>query len=131
MREVDLHNLARLGAVNSASVRSQFGGYVLQIETCVGVESLTLQRGGERVFKTLDAAASVIFSIGLERFDVVASKPIEHQVEWNRGEVAEPCAEGPRLRGDCTGAATGMPAREKAKADPKRAAARAKRKKRR
>lgn len=126
MREVDLRNLVRLGGVNSLSACPLFGGYVLRVETPKGEETLTLQRGGDRVFKTLDAVASVVASVGIERFNVLLPSPMD--VHTHQAAL---CAEGPRLRGDCTGAAVGMSDRDKAKADPKRAKARANRKKRR
>ena len=68
MKEVDLRMLAEMGVWFNASVLTVPCGYVLQLETSKGLEVLRLQRGGERVFKTLDAVAALLGSVGITSF---------------------------------------------------------------
>ena len=70
MKEVDLRMLAERGVGFNASVLTVPCGYVLQLETSKGLEVLRLQRGGERVFKTLDAVAALLGSVGITSFSV-------------------------------------------------------------
>lgn len=144
MREIEARVLADRGGVYSASVKAFDNGYTLRFETSKGLEALTLQRGGDRVFKTLDAVAALLRSMGVSLLSVelsaasvttpgqVAVTPPpderERNVSWDArdertGDIT------PRSRELLLDA--GMHLLEKAKADPKRAKARANRKKRR
>lgn len=70
MKEVELRMLAERGVGFNASALSVPCGYVLQLEAGKGLEVLKLQRGGERVFKTLDAVAALLGSVGITSFSV-------------------------------------------------------------
>ena len=156
MREIEARVLADRGGVYSASVKAFDNGYILRFETSKGLEALTLQRGGDRVFKTLDAVAALLRSLGVSMLSVdLGSVSVTSQVDIAvtcPGQVAvtPPPDERERgvsrdARGERTGDNTprdstrsrellldaGMNPLEKAKADPKRAKARANRKKRR
>lgn len=155
MREIEARVLADRGGVYSASVKAFGNGYTLRFETSKGLEALTLQRGGDRVFKTLDAVAALLRSLGVSTLSVdLGSVGVTSQVDIAvtcPGQVAvtPPPDERERgvsrdARGERTGDSTprdtrsrellldaGMNPLEKAKADPKRAKARANRKKRR
>ena len=76
MKEVDLRMLAERGVGFNASVLTVPCGYVLQLETGKGLEVLRLQRGGERVFKTLDAVAALLGSVGITSFSVVLQSSV-------------------------------------------------------
>ena len=76
MKEVDLRMLAERGVGLNASVLTVPCGYVLQLETGKGLEVLRLQRGGERVFKTLDAGAALLGSVGITSFSVVLQSSV-------------------------------------------------------
>ena len=147
MREIEARVLADRGGVYSASVKAFDNGYILRFETSKGLEALTLQRGGDRVFKTLDAVAALLRSMGVSLLSVELSA-VSVTVQGGKdvttpGQVAvtPPPDERERERGvsrdardERTGDNTprdGMNPLEKAKADPKRAKARANRKKRR
>ena len=128
----------------------------MRFETSKGLEALTLQRGGDRVFKTLDAVAALLRSLGVSTLSVdLGSVSVTSQVDIAvtcPGQVAVTPPPDERGRGvsrdardERTGDNTprdstrsrellldaGMNPLEKAKADPKRAKARANRKKRR
>ena len=148
MREIEARVLADRGGVYSASVKAFDNGYTLRFETSKGLEALTLQRGGDRVFKTLDAVAVLLRSLGVSMLSVdLGSVSVTSQVDI---AVTPPPDERERgvsrdARDERTGDNTprdstrsrellldaGMNPLEKAKADPKRAKARANRKKRR
>lgn len=156
MREIEARVLADRGGVYSASVKAFDNGYTLRFETSKGLEALTLQRGGDRVFKTLDAVAALLRSMGVSLLSVELSA-VSVTVQGGKdattpGQVAvtPPPDERERdvswdARDERTGDNTprdstrsrellldaGMNPMEKAKADPKRAKARANRKKRR
>ena len=70
MREIEARVLADRGGVYSASVKAFDNGYTLRFETSKGLEALTLQRGGDRVFKTLDAVAALLRSMGVSLLSV-------------------------------------------------------------
>jgi len=70
MREIEARVLADRGGVYSASVKAFDNGYTLRFETSKGLEALTLQRGGDRVFKTLDAVAVLLRSLGVSMLSV-------------------------------------------------------------
>jgi hypothetical protein len=156
MREIEARVLADRGGVYSASVKAFDNGYTLRFETSKGLEALTLQRGGDRVFKTLDAVAALLRSLGVSTLSVdLGSVSVTSQVDIAvtcPGQVAvtPPPDERGRdvswdARDERTGDSTprdntrsrellldaGMNPLEKAKADPKRSKARANRKKRR
>lgn len=158
MREIEARVLADRGGVYSASVKAFDNGYILRFETSKGLEALTLQRGGDRVFKTLDAVAALLRSMGVSLLSVeLSAVSVTNQVDIAvtcPGQVAvtPPPDADQRERGvsrdardERTGDNTprdstrsrellldaGMNPLEKAKADPKRAKARANRKKRR
>ena len=76
MKEVDLRMLAERGVGFNASVLTVPCGYVLQLETGKGLEVLRLQRGGERVFKTPDAVAALLGSVGITSFSVVLQSSV-------------------------------------------------------
>ena len=57
----------------TASVKAFDNGYTLRFETSKGLEALTLQRGGDRVFKTLDAVAALLRSMGVSLLSVELS----------------------------------------------------------
>lgn len=153
MRELEARVLADRGGVYSASVKAFDNGYTLRFETSKGLEALTLQRGGDRVFKTLDAVAALLRSMGVSLLSVELSAA---NVTVQGGKdvttpgqviVTPPSSDaGATARAggdDCAAVApsqrgsgellldAGMHPLEKAKADPKRAKARANRKKRR
>ena len=155
MREIEARVLADRGGVYSASVKAFDNGYTLRFETSKGLEALTLQRGGDRVFKTLDAVAALLRSLGVSTLSVdLGSVSVTVQggkdvtTPWQVA-VTPPPDERERgvsrdARGERTGDNTprdtrsrellldaGMNPLEKAKADPKRSKARANRKKRR
>ena len=128
----------------------------LRFETSKGLEALTLQRGGDRVFKTLDAVAALLRSMGVSLLSVELSA-VSVTVQGGKDvttpwqvAVTPPPDERERdvswdARDERTGDSTprdntrsrellldaGMHPLEKAKADPKRSKARANRKKRR
>lgn len=152
MREIEARVLADRGGVYSASVKAFDNGYTLRFETSKGLEALTLQRGGDRVFKTLDAVAALLRSMGVSLLSVdlsAASVTVQGGKDVTTpGQVAvtPPPDERERdvswdARDERTGDITprsrellldaGMHPLEKARADPKRAKARANRKKRR
>jgi len=147
MREIEARVLADRGGVYSASANAFDNGYTLRFETSKGLEALTLQRGGDRVFKTLDAVAALLRSLGVSTLSVdLGSVSVTSQVDIAvtcSGQFAAtpPQDADERERGvsrdardERTGDNTprdGMNPLEKAKADPKRAKARANRKKRR
>ena len=183
MKEVDLRMLAERGVGFNASVLTVPCGYVLQLETGKGLEVLRLQRGGERVFKTLDAVAALLGSVGITSFSVELQSSVSLPPLIEVPAILDPLCSNPRdynhgglpplvpaieksvipkgnnavtppderergvsrdARGERTGDNTprdtrsrellldaGMNPLEKAKADPKRAKARANRKKRR
>ena len=156
MREIEARVLADRGGVYSASVKAFDNGYTLRFETSKGLEALTLQRGGDRVFKTLDAVAALLRSMGVSLLSVelsAASVTVQGGKDVTTpGQVAVTPPPDERERGvsrdardERTGDNTprdstrsrellldaGMNPLEKAKADPKRAKARANRKKRR
>lgn len=62
--ESSFKELVRHGVVESLRVNAVEGGYILRIQTAIDTRNLTLHRGGDRVFKTLDAVASVLLSSG-------------------------------------------------------------------
>ena len=156
MREIDARVLADRGGVYSASVKAFDNGYTLRFETSKGLEALTLQRGGDRVFKTLDAVAALLRSMGVSLLSVELSA-VSVTVQGGKDvttpwqvAVTPPPDERERdvswdARDERTGDSTprdntrsrellldaGMNPLEKAKADPKRSKARANRKKRR
>ena len=185
MKEVDLRMLAERGVGFNASVLTVPCGYVLQLETGKGLEVLRLQRGGERVFKTLDAVAALLGAVGITSFSVELQSSVSLPPLIEVPAILDPLCSNPRdynhgglpplvpaieksvipkcnnavtpppdererdvsrdARDERTGDNTprdstrsrellldaGMNPLEKAKADPKRAKARANRKKRR
>ena len=140
MKEVDLRMLAERGVGLNASVLTVPCGYVLQLETGKGLEVLRLQRGGDRVFKTLDAVAVLLRSLGVSMLSVdlgsvsVTPPPDERErdVSWDaRDERTGDITPRDNTRSRELLLDAGMNPLEKAKADPKRAKARANRKKRR
>ena len=126
MKEVDLRMLAERGVGFNASVLTVPCGYVLQLETGKGLEVLRLQRGGERVFKTLDAVAALLGSVGITSFSVVLQSSVSLPPLIEVPAILDPLCSNPRDYNHNHG---GLP--QKAKADPKRSKARANRKKRR
>lgn len=140
MREIEARVLADRGGVYSASVKAFDNGYTLRFETSKGLEALTLQRGGDRVFKTLDAVAALLRSMGVSLLSVelsavsVTPPPDERErdVSWDaRDERTGDSTPRDNTRSRELLLDAGMHLLEKAKADPKRAKARANRKKRR
>lgn len=148
MKEVDLRMLAERGVGLNASVLTVPCGYVLQLETGKGLEVLRLQRGGDRVFKTLDAVAALLRSLGVSTLSVdlgsvsvtsqvdiaVTPHPDERErdVSWDaRDERTGDSTPRDNTRSRELLLDAGMSPLEKAKADPKRSKARANRKKRR
>lgn len=148
MREIEARVLADRGGVYSASVKAFDNGYTLRFETSKGLEALTLQRGGDRVFKTLDAVAALLRSLGVSTLSVdlgsvsvtcpgqVAVTPPpderERDVSWDaRDERTGDSTPRDNTRSRELLLDAGMNPLEKAKADPKRSKARANRKKRR
>ena len=154
MRELEARVLADRGGISSASVKARVDGYTLMLETTKGLEALTLQRGGDRVFKTLDAVAALLRSMGVSLLSVeLNAANVTAQggkAVTTPGQVVvtpPPNDAGATARAggdDCAAVApserrssgellldAGMHPLEKAKADPKRAKARANRKKRR
>ena len=82
MREIEARVLADRGGVYSASVKAFDNGYTLRFETSKGLEALTLQRGGDRVFKTLDAVAVLLRSLGVSMLSVdLGSVSVTSQVD--------------------------------------------------
>ena len=145
MREIEARVLADRGGVYSASVKAFDNGYTLRFETSKGLEALTLQRGGDRVFKTLDAVAALLRSMGVSLLSVELSAA-SVTVQGGKDVTPPSSYAGATARAggdDCAAVApsqrgsgellldAGMHPLEKAKADPKRAKARANRKKRR
>jgi hypothetical protein len=140
MREIEARVLADRGGVYSASVKAFDNGYTLRFETSKGLEALTLQRGGDRVFKTLDAVAALLRSMGVSLLSVELSAVSvtppqderERDVSWDaRDERTGGITPRDNTRSRELLLDAGMNPLEKAKADPKRSKARANRKKRR
>lgn len=66
-----LKELALAGAAHDLRATEQDGGFVLTIQVGSEEKFLGAQRGGVRVFKTLDSMARYIESVGLKQFEVL------------------------------------------------------------
>lgn len=69
-----LRQLVRAGAVSQVVLRATFGGYILCARVGMEEDILEIQRGGARIFKSLDAAARFTHRLGLAAFEVDLSK---------------------------------------------------------
>ena len=69
-----LRQLIAAGAVTRVAFRATSGGYILCARVGLGEEVLEAQRGGARLFRTLDAAASFSYDLGLGLFEVDLAK---------------------------------------------------------
>ena len=96
MKEVDLRMLAERGVGFNASVLTVPCGYVLQLETSKGLEVLRLQRGGERVFKTLDAVAALLGSVGITSFSVELQSSVSLPPLIEVPAILDPLCSNPR-----------------------------------
>ena len=96
MKEVDLRMLAERGVGFNASVLTVPCGYVLQLETGKGLEVLRLQRGGERVFKTLDAVAALLGSVGITSFSVELQSSVSLPPLIEVPAILDPLCSNPR-----------------------------------
>lgn len=74
MNTLLLRQLIAAGAVSRVAFRATSGGYILCARVGLGEDILEAQRGGARLFKTLDAAARFIHRLGLALFEVDLSK---------------------------------------------------------
>jgi len=68
--EADLRRYLAAGLIRGISVLRTSGGWLLQVQMGTETAGLRRQRGGERIFKSLDKLADFIGELGLERFDV-------------------------------------------------------------
>lgn len=69
-----LRQLIAAGAVSRVTFRATSGGFILCVGVGLGEQILEAQRGGARLFKTLDAAARFIHGLGLGSFETDLSK---------------------------------------------------------
>lgn len=70
METLVFRQLIEAGAIRSVSAKGVPGGFVLVAYTDTGEYILSAQRGHSRVFKHLDAVASYLRELGLNRFSV-------------------------------------------------------------
>ena len=79
MHQPKLRTLATAGTIERVIAKSDSGGWVVLIQhkTLAGlhIEPLERQRGGTRVFSTLDAAAHCLAGAGLSEFQVNIAGP--------------------------------------------------------
>ena len=137
MKEAGLRLLAERGGISGVSVKAVAGGYAVQVETGKGRETLTLQRGGDRVFKTLDAAALLLCSMDLGLFTVAMGSSVKTEPPEKKIDTSSPQTD--TGQGAVSGLEVssrdmkteGLSSSDKSRADPRRVAARAKRKKKR
>jgi hypothetical protein len=64
MLESVFRGLSAYGAVLSVTITATGGGYAVSVQTQSGSNLLALYRGGVRIFKTVDAAVSLVRSCG-------------------------------------------------------------------
>lgn len=69
-----LKGLAAAGAVSKLTARGVDGGYILFAQVGMEESPVKAYRGLPRVFRKLDAVASYVKELGLERFDVDVSR---------------------------------------------------------
>jgi hypothetical protein len=81
MLESVFRGLSHYGAVISVTIIETEGGYSVSVETQSGPHLLSLYRGGVRVFKTIDAAASLVRSCGFLTVQVSWPVPEQKQVK--------------------------------------------------
>jgi hypothetical protein len=79
MDQPKLSTLAAAGTIERIIAKPDSGGWVVLIQhkTLAGlhIEPLERQRGGARVFATLDAVARCLAAAGVARFQVNTAKP--------------------------------------------------------
>ena len=69
-----LRQLIAAGAISRVTFKATPGGFVLCARVGLGEEVLEAQRGGARLFRTLDTAARFIYELGLGLFEVDLTK---------------------------------------------------------
>ncbi|MFI8380711.1 hypothetical protein [Pseudomonas sp. NPDC079086] len=70
IQEQTLRALIAAGSVSDLTARRSQTGWVLMVRVGSAEAPLQLQRGGAREFKSLDAVANVVESLGLEQLSV-------------------------------------------------------------
>lgn len=81
MLESIFRGLSSYGAVVSVTIIETEGGYAVSVQTQTGPHLLALYRGGVRVFKTIDAAVSLVRSCGFTSVQVSWSAPAPKPVK--------------------------------------------------
>ena len=71
IEEADLRRYIAAGIVQELWVAKASGGWLLQIQLQDKLETLQRQRGGPRVFKSLDKLALMLERAGLGKFEVL------------------------------------------------------------
>jgi len=69
-----LRHMIAAGAITDVCVRATSGGYILTVQIGPNDVVLEAQRGGARIFRSLDAAARFVHGVGAGKFDVDLSK---------------------------------------------------------
>jgi hypothetical protein len=69
-----LRQLIAAGAVSRVTFRATSGGYILCVRIGLDEQILEAQRGGARIFRTLDAGARFIHGLGLGLFETDLAK---------------------------------------------------------
>lgn len=65
-----LRELANIGAVSRLVALRVDGGYILSVSYGSFVKTLSAQRGGVRIFRTLDALAAYVEGIGVATLEL-------------------------------------------------------------
>jgi len=81
MLESVFRGLSTYGAVMSVTIIETDGGYAVSVQTQNGAHLLALYRGGVRVFKTVDAAVSLVRSCGFTSVQVSWPAPAPEPVK--------------------------------------------------
>nr|CRY95617.1 hypothetical protein [uncultured prokaryote] len=81
MLESVFRGLSTYGAVMSVTIIETDGGYAVSVQTQNGAHLLALYRGGVRVFKTVDAAVSLVRSCGFTSVQVSWPAPVPEPVK--------------------------------------------------
>ena len=71
IHEIDLRRYASAGIVRSVVTRKSPGGWILEVQLDNELLILQRQRGGERVFKSIDTLCVLIESLGVISFEVM------------------------------------------------------------
>jgi len=69
-----LRRLVAAGAISHVTLKATPGGFVLCARVGLVEEVLETQRGGARLFRTLDTGARFIYELGLGLFNVDLTK---------------------------------------------------------